>query len=194
MAKIEAFEKYFNEYEDWFEKNLSIYNEEVKTLKKLVGNKKNGLDIGIGTGRFALSIDIKIGIEPSKKMRDIALSKELNVFDGIAEELTFEDNYFDFAIMITTICFIDNLLQSFKEAFRVIKQDGFLIIGFVDRNSKFGMKYQKKSEKSKFYFNAKFYTIDEIVNALKKVGFVEFKMEYVKNTQKSFIFLKALKM
>ena len=65
MSNIKSFEKYSNEYEEWFENNRSLYQDEVKSLKKLVGNTQNGLEIGIGTGRFALPIGIKIGIEPS---------------------------------------------------------------------------------------------------------------------------------
>ena len=138
MAKTEAFEKYYLEYEDWFEKNQFLYQEELKTLKNMVGNALNGIEIGIGSGRFALPMGIKIGIEPSEKMRNIAISKGLTVFDGIAEDLPFENNRFDFAIMITTICFVDDLLKSFEEAYRVIKLNGFFIIGYIDKDSKLG--------------------------------------------------------
>ncbi|HFU74984.1 MAG TPA: SAM-dependent methyltransferase, partial [Arcobacter sp.] len=54
MAKIEAFENYYLEYEEWFEKNHSLYQAELKTLKTLVGDVSNGFEIGIGTGKFAL--------------------------------------------------------------------------------------------------------------------------------------------
>jgi len=36
MAKIEAFEKYYLEYEQWFENNANLYKEEIKTLKSLI--------------------------------------------------------------------------------------------------------------------------------------------------------------
>lgn len=100
MAKIEQFEKYSKEYDDWFDNNQSLYQEELQVLKKLVDNAKNGLEIGIGTGRFALPIGIKVGVEPSAKMRDIAILKGLSVVDGIAEELPFKNEEFDFAIMV----------------------------------------------------------------------------------------------
>jgi len=47
MAKIEAFEKYHLKYKEWFEKNADLYEEELKTLKSLVKNAKNGVEIGI---------------------------------------------------------------------------------------------------------------------------------------------------
>ena len=74
MAKIEAFEKYYLEYEQWFENNANLYKEEIKTLKSLIKDTKNGLEIGVGTGKFAIPIGIKIGVEPSKKMKEIAIS------------------------------------------------------------------------------------------------------------------------
>ena len=193
MSNIKSFEKYSNEYEEWFENNRSLYQDEVKSLKKLVGNTQNGLEIGIGTGRFALPIGIKIGIEPSAKMKDIAISKGLKVLGGAAENLPFEDNMFDFATMTNSVCFVDDLLKSFQEAFRVIKQNGFLIIGFIDKDSKLGVEYQEKSKRSKFYLDAKFYSTDEIITLLKRVGFFGFELEYVENTRKSFLFLKSFK-
>ncbi len=32
--------------------------------------------------------------------------------DGVAEKLPFEDHFFDFALMVTTICFLDNVKQA----------------------------------------------------------------------------------
>ena len=194
MARIEAFEKYYLEYEEWFEKNHSLYQTELKTLKTLVDNVSNGLEIGIGTGKFALPIGVKTGIEPSKKMREIALLKGLKVLDAVAENLPFENDKFNFATMITTVCFVDDLLKSFQEAFRVIKQNGFLIVGYVDKNSKLGIEYQQKSQKSKFYKSANFYATDEIIRLLKLVGFSSFELKYVENTQQSFLFLKSFKL
>ncbi len=194
MAKIEAFEKHYLEYEEWFEKNYSLYQAELETLKSLVINVSNGLEIGIGTGKFALPLGVKIGVEPSKQMRQIATLKGLEVLAGIAENLPFKDNRFNFATMITTVCFVDNLLKSFQEAFRVIKQNGFLIIGYIDKNSKLGIEYQQRKQKSKFYKSAKFYSTEEIINQLKQVGFSSFEIKAVKDTQESFIFLKSFKL
>jgi ubiquinone/menaquinone biosynthesis C-methylase UbiE len=193
MAKIETFEKYYLKYEEWFEKNINLYEEELKTLKSFVRNAKNGVEIGIGTGKFAIPIGIKIGVEPSPKMAKIAVSKGLKVVDGIAENLPFEDARFDFATMITTVCFVDDVLKSFKEAYRIVKQDGFFIVGYVDKNSKLGIKYQQKSKKSKFYANAIFYSTNEVIQYLKEAGFSDFDKKYVKGTDLSFVFLKASK-
>jgi len=193
MPKTTAFDKYYMEYEKWFQDNAKLYDEELKTLKSLLQNIKNGLEIGIGTGRFAIPMGINTGIEPSEKMRNIAISKGLNAVSGVAESIPFEDSRFDFAMMITTVCFVDDILKSFKEAYRVTKDKGFLVVGYVDKNSKLGVEYQQKKKQSKFYKDAKFYTTDEIVQYLKKAGFCNFDKKYVKKTEFSFVFLKAYK-
>lgn len=193
MPKIDSFEKYWKAYDAWFERNYSLYKNEVQTLKNLVGNATNGLEIGVGTGRFALDIGITIGLEPSEKMRNVAKSKGLTVVDGIAENLPFDNNKFDFAIMVNTICFVDDLSRSFQEAFRVIKDNGFLVVGYIDKNSKLGLEYQEKSQRSRFYSNAHFFSTDEIITLLKVNGFSSFKSEYVDKTKESFLFLKAYK-
>ncbi len=91
--------------------------------------------------------------------------------DGVAEALPFEDCLFDFALMVTTVCFVDNITASFKEALRVIKPGGFFIIGFVDRKSPVGKFYQQIKERSVFYQIATFYSVDELIYYLKTTGF-----------------------
>jgi len=77
-------------------------------------------------------LGIKLGIEASSQMRKIANKRGVEVIDGVAEELPFIDEQFDFALMVTTICFLDDIETAFKEAYRILKPDGKFIIGFID--------------------------------------------------------------
>lgn len=156
MAKTEPFEKYFNDYEEWFEKHPKVYDAEIKALKKLLLPFENGVEIGVGSGRFALPLNIKKGVEPSYKMAEIARSKDIDVIYGVAEELPFDNNSFDFALMVTTICFVDDAPKSLKEIFRILKPKGFCIIGFVKRDSSIGKLYEQNREISRFYKEATF--------------------------------------
>jgi len=67
MPRIESFEVYSQEYDNWFVRNKDIYHAEINAIKQVIPKNKKGVEIGIGTGRFALPLGIKIGVEPSKK-------------------------------------------------------------------------------------------------------------------------------
>ncbi|MFA5501420.1 MAG: class I SAM-dependent methyltransferase [Sulfurovaceae bacterium] len=185
---IGCFDKYSKEYENWFEINDIYYNEELQIIKDIIGDTQNGLEIGMGTGRFAVQPNIVIGIEPSKNMREVALSKGLNVIDGIAEDLPFENETFDFALMMTSICFVQDPQKALKEAFRVIKKNGFLIISFVDKNSELGKQYEANKDKSKFYLHATFYSAAEILALCNSVGFKKTKERKYQNNNISIVF------
>jgi len=171
MPKIESFEKYSKEYDEWFIRNKTIYLAELKVIKSLIPRGKTGVEIGVGTGRFALPLGIKVGVEPSKKMVEIARDRGVQVYKAVAEELPFNSETFDFALMVTTICFVDDLLKSFNEIHRVLKPNGFIVVGFVDKESKLGREYQLKKENSKFYGSATFYSTEEVISFLKKSYF-----------------------
>jgi len=84
-----------------------------------------------------------------------------------------------------------------------------LIIGFIDKESSIGKSYQQRKKKSIFYRIATFYTVDEVVSNLKKVGFKNFNftqtifhslskikaIEPIKEgySEGSFVTIKALK-
>jgi SAM-dependent methyltransferase len=172
MPKIEAFEKYNDEYDEWFEKNPELYDAELEAIRRLLPQPgAEGVEIGVGSGKFAAPLGIKIGVEPSEKMAIKAKSKGIEVYPGVAEELPFPDSRFDFALMVTTICFVDDLVRSFREAFRVLKTRGCIIVGFVDKESDLGREYLAKKEKSRFYRDAVFFSTPEVLAYLKEAGF-----------------------
>jgi len=174
MAKIGPFEKYADRYEEWFLKNSFAYQSELQAIKVLLPLYGVGIEIGVGSGRFAAPLGIKIGIEPSEVMRKRASEKGIEVIDGVAEDLPFQDERFDFALMVTTICFLDDIEASLKEAHRVLKPGGFLIIGFVDRESPLGQSYLKRAQENVFYKHATFYSVKEVVSYMKKSRFGNF--------------------
>ncbi|MCP4146993.1 MAG: class I SAM-dependent methyltransferase, partial [bacterium] len=141
MPKTETFDKYFEEYDGWFEKNHDIYQAELEAVKSLIPPGKKGLEIGVGTAKFAKPLGIEIGVEPSKKMAAKAREAGIMVYEAVAEELPLPNNTFDFVLMVTTICFFENTAKAFREAHRVLKKDGFIAIGFIDSESQLGKTY-----------------------------------------------------
>lgn len=173
MAKIEPFEKYSDDYDKWFDNHLDFYEAELEAVRQLMPPAgAEGVEVGVGSGKFAGPLGIKIGVEPSEKMASKAKLKGIDVTSGIAEQLPFCDGMFDFVLMVTTICFVDDVSQSLREAFRVLRAGGFIIIGFVDRQSELGRHYTQKKESSRFYKDAAFFSAPEVLSHLEESGFV----------------------
>lgn len=169
---MNIFNQYSEKYDEWYDKHKFAYLSELEALKKVIPKASKGLEIGVGTGRFAAELNIATGIDPSEKMIEIARKRGVNVQLGHGESLPFSERSFDYVVIIIAICFVKDPLKVLKEARRVIKEKGHLIIGIIDKDSSLGKFYQKK--KSVFYKKAHFFTIKEIRNFLKESGFSKF--------------------
>ena len=171
MPKTEPFDQYSDEYDHWFVVNKYAFQSELKAVKSVMPVSGKGVEIGVGSGIFAEPLGIREGVEPSRAMREKAKKKNINAVDGVAECLPFSDSSFDFALMVTTICFVDDIVQSFHEARRILSDNGMLILGFVDKDSPIGKIYQQYKEESVFYRDARFYGTEELYRILRKTGF-----------------------
>jgi hypothetical protein len=77
MSSIEVFEKHAQEYDEWFDENKAVYESEILALKALIPNERTGLEVGVGTGRFAAPLGIRIGVEPAKARTRLVLLSPL---------------------------------------------------------------------------------------------------------------------
>jgi ubiquinone/menaquinone biosynthesis C-methylase UbiE len=110
-------------------------------------------------------------------MAEKAKQLGIEVYPAVAENLPFDENLFDFVLMVTTVCFVDDVIKSFEEAYRVLKKNGDFIVAYVDKNSTLGQQYEAKKSKSKFYQEATFYGTKEILNYLNIAGFKSFAIK-----------------
>ena len=173
MPGTGVFDAHTDDYEAWFELNRFAYESELNAIRALLPSGK-GLEIGVGSGRFAGPLGIRYGVDPSKSMRQKTAERGIKVIRGVAEALPFIDGEFDFCLMVTTVCFLDDMDLAFSEAFRVIKPGGSFLIGLVDRESPIGKTYLEKQSKSLFYKDATFYSVAELVEPLAGAGFSDF--------------------
>jgi SAM-dependent methyltransferase len=176
MAKIAPFEAHPDDYEAWFDAHPDIYAAEIEAIRRLLPPFKKGVEIGVGSGRFSLPFGIREGVEPSEKMAEIARLKGIRTIKGVAEQLPLEDGSYDLAIMVTTICFVDDVSRSFEEIRRILTPGGYIIIGFVDRESPIGRLYERNRDRSRFYQAANFFSTSEVKTFLEAAGFVDIRI------------------
>lgn len=92
------------------------------------------LDIGCGTGNYTIEIAAQkydfVGVDPSKKMLEIAKKKSQNInwLTGTAEEIPTESKIFDGIIGTLTIHHWTNLRKAFAELYRVMKVDAKIVL------------------------------------------------------------------
>ena len=175
MPGVNAFDNNVDQYEQWFVDNPLAYVSELRAVRELLPKSGTGIEIGLGTGRFAAPLGITKGIEPSRSMAELARKKGIEVVPGVAEHLPYMDAEFSFVLMVTTVCFLDDRDLAFGEARRVLKPGGSFVIGFIDRDSPLGKEYQARKDKSAFYQHATFYATKDIVTALGQAGFGSFE-------------------
>lgn len=173
MAKTRAFDENARAYDDWFETHKSLYASELEAIRTLIPEAGRGIEIGVGTGRFAGPLGIKVGIEPSPAMRAIARERGIDAINGVAEKLPVESETFDYALFVTTLCFLESLHQAFSEVFRILKPNGIVVIGFIEKESALGKLYQRRKADSQYYGEASFHTVAEVIRVLELTGFCE---------------------
>jgi SAM-dependent methyltransferase len=127
--------------------------------------------VGVGSGRFAAPLGIRYSIDPSRELVRVAKRRGVEVVIGEGENLPYRAGSFDRVLMMTVICFLDDIVAAFREAFRVLKPEGILVVGFIERDGEIHRVYQHESTKGRFLRFAKFRTFDEVIHFFKDAGF-----------------------
>jgi SAM-dependent methyltransferase len=173
MLNIEVFNNYVEDYEAWYDKYPEVYESELAAIKeqltKLPENIR-GIEVGVGTGRFAQPLGIKEGIEPSEEMAKKAISRNVEILKGVAENLPYGDLQFDFVLFVT-ICHLENIKLAIEQAHRVLKHKGSIIIGFLDKDQSIAKEYTERRQYSTFFKKANFYTVNYIKQIIEESGF-----------------------
>lgn len=171
MPKTLPFDTYPERYDAWYETHSAAYASELAALKACLPGHGVGLEVGVGSGRFAAPLGVRYGVEPSRALAARAAARGVEVVEGVAEALPFEDERFDYALMVTTLCFLDDVRAAFREAHRVLRPGGIFAVGFIDRESPLGRRLLRERERSPFYREADFHAAAEVEAALREAGF-----------------------
>jgi ubiquinone/menaquinone biosynthesis C-methylase UbiE len=169
-----VFDTLTEKYDSWYdsEDGRLLYESELLCLKPLVERAPALiLEIGVGTGRFAMHFSGVTGVDPSPNSLRIAGKRCVKTIQAYGEDLPFRDNTFGCILIIVTLCFVQNPLDVLKEAKRVLKKEGSIIIGLVPKDSPWGIFYEeKKKQGHPFYREATFYSLADLGNLLEKTG------------------------
>lgn len=171
MPRTEPFDQHAGDYDDWFDQNQHAYRSELNAVRALVPRWSRAVEVGVGTGRFAAPLGIEFGVEPSPTMAELARARGVQVVEGVAEHLPLEDSAFDLVLMVTTVCFLDDVGKALAEARRVLENEGHLLIGFLDRDTEMGRAYHERKSESRFYKHAEFWSATDLFADLRRAGF-----------------------
>lgn len=177
LKRTEAFEQNADRYDEWYDEHQAIFESELRAIREQLRKLPSdieGIEVGLGSGRFADELNIKEGIEPVDALRQMAIDRGLEVMEARAEMLPYSDLNFDFVLFVT-ISYLEDVPRAFGEAFRVLKDGGSVLVGIIDRNQPIGQYYLERRPNSVFYKHARFYSTEAVTKMLKEAGFKDFE-------------------
>ena len=168
-----VFDEHAGDYDTWFDEHHSVYQAQQWMLRGAVPDFQRGLEVGVGSGRFADPLGIHCGIDPSYKLAQMAKHRGVEVALREAEHLPYRAGSFDFVLMMTVICFLEDIQRAFHEAHRVLEPNGTLVAEFIEAGGEIFQKYRHEPIKGRFLRFATFRTIDEVYGFFNKAGFAD---------------------
>lgn len=158
-------------YDQWYDDFPNIFQSEVLALRALLPVPGTWAEIGVGTGRFAAELGIRLGVEPAEGMASLARQRGIDVIRGTAERLPLDTASLDAIFFISTLCFIQDLQRALNEAFRILHPTGHCIIGFLPSDSLLGEAVQAQATDDRFFKHAHLQSKSEVFDALDAAGF-----------------------
>jgi SAM-dependent methyltransferase len=174
MTKTNPFDAIVREYDQWYVDHKFSFLSELEAIKYFVPVSGVGIEIGVGTGRFAVGLGIKQGIEPSEAMATMARQRGIDVLICKAESIPHPDESFDFAIMVAVDPFVDDIERVYREIFRILKPGSKLVVGTLHRDGAKAQNYMRMTD-NEVYLNACFHTVPETIHQLEISGFSGFQ-------------------
>jgi len=174
---FDVFDTHAVEYDRWYDDHRTIYKQELQLIRKYIGGTRVDLEIGVGTGRFAAPLGIRVGIDPSLPMLRMARARGVAAIQGVAEALPFREASMGSVLVMTSLCYFDDPRLAFREISRVLAPGGKVIIGFLGRGGEIAERYRNTRDKGTFLAHATFYTLGEVTRMLGDAGFSDIELD-----------------
>jgi len=144
-----AFDEYTGAYDEWFRRNSVILESELRLVARALGKAPGRtLSVGCGTGLFEqllqsqYGLQVTEGLEPSGPMADVARQRGMTVAEAGAENMPFADAEFDTVMFNGSPSYIADLDAAAREAYRILKPGGRILLIDVPAESSYGLLYR----------------------------------------------------
>lgn len=161
-----VFDRKADDYDRWYGSKLGKFVDKVETelafslFEPVPGMKI--LDMGCGTGNFSVKLaekgckvfGIDISEEMLKKAREKAQKRNLDIefYNMDVYNISFPDENFDGIFSMAAFEFIKEPQKAYDEMYRILKRNERLLIGTINRESKWGEFYISRSLKGNSIF------------------------------------------
>ncbi|HEX6337596.1 MAG TPA: class I SAM-dependent methyltransferase [Jiangellaceae bacterium] len=172
------FDAHASDYDAWYDSELGRYADSVeKGLIEELAEPVPGeraLDIGCGTGNHSIWLASKglivTGLDESPAMLAVAAAKTsgsglaVDWVHGDAAALPFTGERFDLVVSVATMEFVEARGKVLRDAMRLLRPGGRLVLGLLTRDSPWGEFYLREAEEraDSVFANAHFFTEDEL--------------------------------
>jgi len=174
----DVFEKYADDYDQWFDEHPEEYLAELARIRQVLpAPDSRAIEVGVGSGRFAVPLGVWIGVEPSRALCRMAHQRGIEVIRGRAEALPIRDESCSSVLFVTVICFLDDPIAALRELYRILLPEGLLIVAFIEREGKIHQRYIREGGKRRFLSHARFYSQEEVRSLLEDTGFAMKKID-----------------
>lgn len=176
---VNAFDKMAPQYDAWFEgAGRLAFSIEIRAFGEILQLlPRPWIEAGTGSGRFARALGMDIGLDPAPGLLYMANQRELDLILARGEAEPFRDESVGTLFLIVTICFLKSPADVLKEAHRILKPGGKVVLGLVLLESPWGQFYvSKKKAGHRFYRYAHFYDWESVTRLLEDAGFKKEKI------------------
>lgn len=168
----DVFEEYAADYDRWFDEHRDEYLAELSRIREVFPPPDSrSIEVGVGSGRFAASLGIDLGVDPSLALCRMAHRRGIDVIRGRAGALPIRDGSCTSVLFVTVICFLDDPAMALREIHRILPQGGCLVTAFIERDGIIHRKYLHRDGKGRFLSRARFHSQEEVRAFLSETGF-----------------------